>query len=79
MRSASFRMGGASGGMWRVAILRYGLSRFCLLREIQVYSGREEITKMLPFVIIDAPSVLGLRPNGVEELPEALRAAGLQV
>ena len=33
---------------------------------------------MLPFVIIDAPSVLGLRPNGVEELPEALRAAGLQ-
>jgi arginase len=33
---------------------------------------------MLPFAIIDAPSVLGLRPNGVEELPEALKAAGLQ-
>ena len=32
---------------------------------------------MLPFVIIDAPSVLGLRPNGVEELPDALKAAGL--
>ena len=33
---------------------------------------------MLPFVIVDAPSVLGLRPNGVEELPEALKAAGLR-
>jgi arginase len=33
---------------------------------------------MLPFVIIDAPSVLGLRPNGVEELPGALKAAGFQ-
>jgi arginase len=33
---------------------------------------------MLPFAIVDAPSVLGLRPNGVEELPEALKAAGLQ-
>jgi arginase len=33
---------------------------------------------MLPFVLIDAPSILGLRPSGVEELPEALRAAGLQ-
>jgi arginase len=33
---------------------------------------------MSPFVLIDAPSVLGLRPTGVEELPEALRAAGLQ-
>jgi arginase len=32
---------------------------------------------MLPFVIVDAPSVLGLRPNGVEELPDALKAAGL--
>ena len=34
--------------------------------------------KMPPFVIIDAPSILGLRPSGVEELPEALKAAGLQ-
>jgi arginase len=33
---------------------------------------------VLPFVIVDAPSVLGLRPTGVEELPEALKAAGLQ-
>ena len=33
---------------------------------------------MLPFVIVDAPSVLGLRPSGVEELPEALKAAGLK-
>jgi len=32
---------------------------------------------MLRFVIIDAPSILGLRPTGVEELPEALKAAGL--
>jgi len=29
------------------------------------------------FAIIDAPSILGLRPTGVEHLPEALRAAGL--
>jgi arginase len=29
------------------------------------------------FAVIDAPSVLGLRPTGVEQLPEALRAAGL--
>jgi arginase len=28
------------------------------------------------FVTIDAPSVLGLRPTGVEQLPEALKAAG---
>ena len=32
---------------------------------------------MLRFAIVDAPSVLGLRPNGVEELPDALKAAGL--
>ncbi len=32
---------------------------------------------MLRFAIIDAPSILGLRPTGVEELPEALKAAGL--
>ena len=30
-----------------------------------------------PFTIIDAPSILGLRPTGVEYLPEALKAAGL--
>ena len=30
------------------------------------------------FAIIDAPSILGLRPTGVEHLPEALKAAGLQ-
>ena len=29
------------------------------------------------FAVIDAPSVLGLRPTGVERLPEALKAAGL--
>lgn len=32
---------------------------------------------MSRFVIIDAPSVLGLRPTGVELLPEAMKAAGL--
>jgi arginase len=32
---------------------------------------------MPPFAVIDAPSVLGLRPTGVEHLPEALKAAGL--
>lgn len=31
----------------------------------------------LKFVIIEAPSVLGLRPTGVEVLPEAMKAAGL--
>jgi arginase len=29
------------------------------------------------FTVIDAPSILGLRPTGVEYLPEALKAAGL--
>ncbi len=29
------------------------------------------------FTIIDAPSVLGLRPTGLQHLPEALKAAGL--
>jgi arginase len=29
------------------------------------------------FAIIDAPSILGLRPTGVEHLPDALKAAGL--
>jgi arginase len=29
------------------------------------------------FTIIDAPSILGLRPTGVEHLPQALKAAGL--
>ncbi len=32
---------------------------------------------MPQFTIIDAPSILGLRPTGVEDLPEALKAAGL--
>src|SRR5918996_5961744 len=32
---------------------------------------------MPQFAIIDAPSILGLRPTGVEYLPEALKAAGL--
>ncbi|MDQ3977203.1 MAG: arginase family protein [Thermoproteota archaeon] len=32
---------------------------------------------MLRFAIIDAPSVLGLRPTGIEGLPEALKKAGL--
>jgi arginase len=32
---------------------------------------------MSHFSILDAPSILGLRPTGVENLPEALKAAGL--
>lgn len=32
---------------------------------------------MLQFITIDAPSVLGLRPTGVQRLPEALKTAGL--
>ena len=30
---------------------------------------------MSKFAIIDAPSILGLRPTGVEDLPEALKAS----
>jgi arginase len=32
---------------------------------------------MARFVVIDAPSILGLNPTGVETLPEALKRAGL--
>ncbi len=32
---------------------------------------------MSPFAVIEAPSILGLRPTGVETLPEALIGAGL--
>jgi hypothetical protein len=32
---------------------------------------------MPQFAIIDAPSILGLRSTGVEDLPERLKAAGL--
>ena len=32
---------------------------------------------MKRFSVIDSPSILGLRPTGVERLPEALKAAGL--
>jgi hypothetical protein len=32
---------------------------------------------MKNIAVIDAPSILGLRPSGVERLPEALRGAGL--
>lgn len=32
---------------------------------------------MREYATIDAPSILGLRPTGVERLPEALKAAGL--
>jgi arginase len=31
----------------------------------------------VPIVLIEAPSILGLAPTGVEDLPRALRAAGL--
>jgi arginase len=34
---------------------------------------------MSRYAIVDAPSVLGLRPTGVELLPEAMKAAGLHV
>lgn len=35
------------------------------------------LTYKIRYSIIDAPSILGLRPTGVESLPEALKAAGL--
>ena len=34
-------------------------------------------TLLKRFSVIDAPSILGLRPTGVERLPDALKAAGL--
>jgi arginase len=33
--------------------------------------------KMKPIAILEAPSILGLKPTGVEDLPDALLAAGL--
>src|SRR5919204_401907 len=41
------------------------------------YVKRRDSTYLEQFSIIDAPSILGLRPTGVEHLPEALKAAGL--
>lgn len=35
------------------------------------------LTDKVRYSMIDAPSILGLRPTGVEHLPEALKAAGL--
>jgi arginase len=35
------------------------------------------LTYKIRYSVIDAPSILGLRPAGVESLPEALKAAGL--
>ena len=39
-------------------------------REMSLHNKRE-------YAVIDAPSILGLRPTGVELLPKALRTAGL--
>jgi len=35
------------------------------------------LNKKRKYTVIDAPSILGLRPTGVELLPKALRTAGL--
>src|SRR5215813_9427778 len=37
----------------------------------------KSLAKKREYSVIDAPSVLGLRPTGVEHLPDALKAAGL--
>lgn len=37
----------------------------------------EETVRCPPFAVIEAPSILGLRPTGVETMPEALLHAGL--
>jgi arginase len=42
-----------------------------------VSSRRIARTPLTKFAIIEAPSVLGLRPSGVERMPEALLRAGL--
>ena len=39
--------------------------------------GAEGVWRISSYVIIEAPSILGLFPGGVERLPEALLAAGL--
>jgi arginase len=39
--------------------------------------GNSVKVKMARVAVLDAPSILGLRPSGVERLPEALRQAGL--
>jgi arginase len=38
---------------------------------------RRQGIHLAQFTVIDAPSILGLRPTGVERLPEALKSAGL--
>jgi hypothetical protein len=40
-------------------------------------NNRNILTYKIRYSIIDAPSILGLRPTGVESLPEALKSAGL--
>ena len=44
---------------------------------VSVTHGAEGEWSISSYVIIEAPSVLGLFPSGVEELPDALLAAGL--
>ena len=46
---------------------------------IAVNAGARDRRSTLPqFSILEAPSILGLSPTGVESLPEALLAAGLR-
>jgi arginase len=60
------------------------LKRLTIFLEIKAESiiqdlcnNRNILTYKIRYSIIDAPSILGLRPTGVESLPEALKAAGL--
>ncbi|WP_411151342.1 arginase family protein [Streptomyces sp. A30] len=46
-------------------------------REPAGATGLTEVSDVRDVAVIEAPSVLGLRPTGVEELPRALLGAGL--
>ena len=37
----------------------------------------KKVEIMMQFSVVDAPSILGLKPTGVETLPEALKNTGL--
>jgi arginase len=51
--------------------------RYCEFRRVRTTHAAEREWSIAGYVIIEAPSILGLFPGGVERLPEALLAAGL--
>lgn len=61
-----------------MVLVRYNIL-VSLVYNIIVYirDSNTHLTRKPKYVIIDAPSNLGLRPTGVENLPDALKEAGL--